>query len=128
VQPAARVADALDELALDETVHVLVGTVHERRIPPPFLEDRVQATQDRRHVVRCQHARPPERLGPGQAARHVVLEQGSIEAERDAEVEGGGIGRTVETAGPESHESLPHRRGCASGEPTHRSAGSGVRA
>ena len=46
----------------------------------------------------------PERLGPGQAAGHVVLEERPIEAERDAEVERGGIGSRVEAARPQGHE------------------------
>ena len=103
MQAPAGVADALDQLALDEAVHVLVGPGDERRIAPPFLEDRLQAVDDRARVVGRQHARGAERLGPREAAGDVVFEQRAIEAERDAEVERGGIGSRVEPAGPERH-------------------------
>ena len=58
---------------------------------------------DRARVLGRQHAGGAERLGPRDAAGHVVFEERAIEAERDAEVERGGIGSGVEAAGPERH-------------------------
>jgi hypothetical protein len=43
-----------------------------------------------------QHAGGTERLGPRHAAGDVVLEERAIETERDAEVEGRGIGGRLE--------------------------------
>ena len=102
VQPPAGVADALDQLALDEAVHVLVGTGDPRRVAraPPRGSPSAPPTIARASSAR-QHAGGAERLGPGEAAGDVVLEERAIEAERDAEVEGGRIGGRVEAAGPE---------------------------
>ena len=43
VQALAEIADALDELALDERVHVLVGAVDECGLAPAAIEDFVRA-------------------------------------------------------------------------------------
>jgi hypothetical protein len=104
VQPPPGVADALDQLALDEAVHVLVLSGDPRRVAPSFVEDRRQAGGDGRRVVAGQDAGRLQRIGPREAAGDVVFEQRAIEAERDAEVERGGIGSGVEAAGPERHE------------------------
>ena len=39
MQPAAGVADARDELPLDEAVHVLVGPIHPVRLAAPVFQD-----------------------------------------------------------------------------------------
>ena len=71
-----------------------------------LLEDLGQRGVDRRASSAREHAGLRERPRPRQAARHVVFEQAAIEAERGAEFEGGGIGRRVEPAGPESSHQL----------------------
>ena len=63
VQPAARVADPLDELALDEAVHVLVGPGNRRRIAASLLEDRA-AGRRRWRACRLRTARRPRRAPP----------------------------------------------------------------
>ena len=108
VQPAAGVADPLDQLALDEAVHVLVVArrrTPDRRAPASRIvgQRRLDLLARRRRVstpASCERPRPRE------AAGDVVFEQPAIEAERGAEVEGRGVGRRVEAAGPEiSHQS-----------------------
>ena len=108
VQPAAGVAEPLDEQALDEAVHVLVGAGDERRIRPASLEDRRRASASIcARFVRRQHAGLAQRARPRQAAGDIVFEQAAIEAERGAEFERRRVGRGVEAAGPEvSHQSF----------------------
>ena len=104
VKPASGVADPLDQLPLDKAVHVFVGARHVRGIAAAFLENRAQRIGDGARIVGRQHARGGERLGPREAAGHVVFEERAIEAEGDPEVERRGIGRRIEAAGPECHE------------------------
>ena len=47
MQTASRVADARNQLTLDEAMDVLVGAAHPRRISAPLLENRRQARADR---------------------------------------------------------------------------------
>ena len=106
VQPAAGVAEPLDQQPLDEAVDVLVGAGDERRIGPALLEDRGQRVFDLPRFLRRQHAGLRQRARPRHAAGHVVFEQAAIEAERRAELERRGVGRGVEAAGPQvSHQS-----------------------
>ena len=56
VQPAAGIADARDELALDEPMHVLVVAVDPRRIAPALLENRGQPVANAPGRPRRQHA------------------------------------------------------------------------
>src|SRR4051812_9323518 len=100
----AGVANPLDELPLDEAVHILVWPVDECRVASAFLEDRLETALDRRGVLPRQHARRAERLCPREAAGDIVFKQRAIECKRDPEIERGGIGLGVETAGPECHE------------------------
>ena len=104
VQPAAGVADARDQLALDERVHVLVvlgrGRVEERLVAAVrqhLLEPRL----DRGRIRWTEHAGARERLRPRQAAAHVVLEQPAIEPERPPELEQRRVGISLEPSGPE---------------------------
>ena len=46
MQPLPQVADAFDKLALDECVHILIGTVDERRFAPAPFENVVQRSRD----------------------------------------------------------------------------------
>ena len=101
MQPPAHVARALDQLALDECVHVLVVALEERGVAPPGLQDGGQSVADGGGVRRGQHAGPRQRLGPRQAALHVVLEQAAVEGERRLEAEDGGVRRGLEPAGPQ---------------------------
>ena len=101
VQAPAGVADALDELTLDEAVHVFVGTGHPLRVAAALFEDGGERAHDGGDVVARQHAGGAERLGPRDAAGDVVLEERAVEAERDAEVEGRRIGGRLEAAVPE---------------------------
>ena len=81
VQPPAGLADALDELALDERVDVLVrGPVELRRIGTHRFAQIVQRRDDLRHFVRRQHARRRQRLGPRLAAGDIVVDEAAIDA------------------------------------------------
>ena len=50
--------------------------------------------------VGVEHAGARQRLGPRQAAGHVVFEQAAIERERHAEIKRRRIGRGVKPSGP----------------------------
>ena len=102
VQAPAGVADARDELALDEAVHVLVVAARPTPDPArPCSRIAVSAVGDRRGVVGVEHAGTRQRLGPREAAGDVVFEEPAIERKRDAEIERRGIGSRIEAAGPE---------------------------
>ena len=101
VQAAAVVADQRHQLALDEAVHVFVVAGDPRRILAAALEHRLQAVLDARDRGGLEHAGPAERVGPGEAADDVVLEELAVERERDAEIERRGIGRFVESTRPQ---------------------------
>src|SRR5262245_6647629 len=104
MEPPAGIADALNQLPFDKAVDVLICPGDERRIAAPFFKNRFKTLSDRRSVLLRQHAARAERLRPCQAAGDIVFEQGAVETERNAEIEGRRIGLCVETAGPESHE------------------------
>ena len=81
MQPLAQIAHAFDEFALDECVHILIGTVNERRrlAPAPF-ENVVQRS---RHFLRLrvlEDTDSGERVDPCEAARHVIFEEPLVEA------------------------------------------------
>src|SRR5262245_35710594 len=104
MEPPAGIADALNQLPLDEAVDVLIRAGDKRWIAAPVFKNRFKTLADRRSVLFCQHAARAERLRPCQAAGDIVFEQGAVETERNAEIEGRRIGLRIETAGPESHE------------------------
>ena len=112
VQSPARLADFFDELALDEAVDVFVGSRDIRGIAASLLENLLEPFPDRRRILLRQHTGGAERLGPGEAARHVVCKERAVEAEGDLEVERRWIGRRIETAGPESHERCAESTRC----------------
>ena len=95
VQPPAGVADALDELALDERVHVLVvgarRSAPDWRARPARIASRPATIAVRRRPATAR--RRGERLGPGHAAGDVVFDQTAIDGERLAVVEDLGVGR-----------------------------------
>ena len=98
MQTLAEIADALDELALDERVHVFVGTVDERRLAPAALEDVVERRRHHFGLGLVEDADAGEPLDPREAAGHVVFEQPPVEPERRPELEGNGIGLAAETS------------------------------
>ena len=104
METPARIADALHELPLDETVNVFVRTRHGGRIAPSLLEDGFEPFFDRRRILFRQHAAGGKRFSPREAAGDIILEQRAVEPERNAEIERSGIGLRVEAAGPECHE------------------------
>ena len=65
VQAPARITDALDQLTLDEAVHVFVWSGDPRRIATTLLEDLVQRGDDgasyRRRTARPRRPAPPPR-------------------------------------------------------------------
>ncbi len=74
VQPAAGIAEPLDEQPLDEAVDVLVGAVDERRVGAARVEDRVSAASicvapRRRRARRPSRARAPTRGCPSRRLR-----------------------------------------------------------
>ena len=101
VEPASDVAEAVDELPLDEGVHVLVGTRDEPGIVPAAAADLDQRIADGGGLGGRQHAGPGQRLGPRQAALDVVLEQAPVEPERGLEAEDLLVGGALEPAGPQ---------------------------
>ena len=92
MQPLAEIADALDQLALDERVHIFVGTVDERRLAPAALEDVVERGRDHLRFRVAEHADAGERLDPRQAARDVVFEEPLVEAKDDPNWKAAGSG------------------------------------
>ena len=112
VQPLAQIADALDELPLDECVHIFVGTVDERGLAPASLEN---VRERRGHLLRfgrVEDAGAGEPFNPRKAARHIVFEETPVESKGRPELEGNGIGLAAETSGPEiRHRLLRHRGG-----------------
>ena len=102
VQPAAGVAEPLDEQAFDEAVDVLVVAGDEGRIGPRPARGCRRASSRSARASSASARRRAQRARPRQAAGDIVFEQPPIEAERGAELERGGIGRRIEAAGPES--------------------------
>ena len=98
VQSTAGIADARDELALDERMDVFVVAGDPRRIAAALLEDLRQALADGLAVRRVEHAGARQRLRPRQAAGDVVFEEPAIERERHAEIKRGRIRRRVESS------------------------------
>ena len=98
VQTFAEIAHALDELALDERVHVFVGAVDEHGLAAPPLEN---IDERRGHLLGlglAEHTRSGKPLHPREAARHIVFEKTPIEPEGGSEFEGNGIGLAAETS------------------------------
>src|SRR5688572_33167335 len=100
MKTTAGVANAGDQLALNETVDVLVIAADPRRLLAPALKNRVESIRDGCCVVGVEHTSARERFGPGQAACHVVFEQAAIEWKRDAEIECRWIGRRIKSSRP----------------------------
>ena len=116
VKAAARLADALHELALDERMHVLVRRcflrVEECGIGATALEYFFEASTDRAGIGSIQDPGCRQRLCPRQATAHVVFEQPPVELERRPELQQELIGRFVEAPGPEMrHEVKPSAAG-----------------
>jgi hypothetical protein len=105
VESPARVAEPLDEQALDKAVHVFVRTVDEMRVGPCLFEDLVERGFDLARLVALEDPRPGERPRPGEAAGHIVLEEAPVETERRAELQRLGVGRRIESAAPQGHQS-----------------------
>ena len=103
MQAAARIANAIHELALDEAVHVFVRSRDPGRIATALLEDVAQRGDDGCGVVRGQDAGSGQGLRPGDAPGHIVFEERAVETEGDAEVERCGIGGSIEATRPERH-------------------------
>ena len=83
-------------------MHVLVGTIDERGIRPAPLAQLHEDLLDVPTFLGGKHARVREGARPRDAAGHIVLEEPAIETERRAKLERGGVGRRVESSGPES--------------------------
>ena len=103
MKTTAGIADSFDEATLDKAVDVLVRTRDRLRAPSALFEDSLQRADNRLSVLATEHPGGCQRVCPGDAAGDVVFEEKTIEAERDAEVEGGRIGGGVEAPGPERH-------------------------
>src|SRR6185436_6798083 len=103
MQPSSRVANRADELTLDEAVHVLVGAGDPGRIAPAFLEDGFERRHNRGAILDGEHTCGTKRIGPRDTACDIVLEEGAIESERDAEIECRWIRSGIEAAGPQRH-------------------------
>ena len=101
VEPAPDISQAVDELALDERVHVLVGTRDEPGIVPTAPADLDQRVANGAGVGGRQHAGSGQRLGPGQTPLDIVLEQAPVEPERGLEAEDLLVGSALEPAGPQ---------------------------
>ena len=66
MQPLAQIADALDELPLDECMHVFIGTVDERGLAPAPFENVVQRGRD---LLRFRASNTPAPASPSTHAR-----------------------------------------------------------
>ena len=110
MEALAGVADALDELALDPRVDVLVVALHDPRILAHRVEQRRQGAVDGGVLVGREHAGRADRLGPRQAAGDVVLDEALVEREGPAELEDVLVGLSGEAAGPQiAHERMIDR-------------------
>jgi hypothetical protein len=101
VQTAPGLADALDELAFDERMHVLVASRGVGGKESRIRASREDLLQPRRYGLRIllfQHTRPLERFRPRQTTADVVFEQTAIESKRCAELEQCGVGISLESA------------------------------
>ena len=103
MEPPTGIADAFNQLALDETVYIFVGAGYERRIASAVIQDAVQRGDDRCSVLIRENARGRERLRPGNAACHIVFEKHAIESEGDSKIERRWIRSGVEASGPQRH-------------------------
>ena len=101
VQPLPGVADALDQLALDEGMDVLVRPVDERGVAAAPVADLDEGVPDCGRVPGRQHAGAGEGLRPREAPGDVILEQPPVERERRLEREDLLVGGAVEPAGPQ---------------------------
>ena len=98
MQPFPQIPNVLDKLALDERVHIFVGSGDECRLAPASLENLIQRG---RHLLGFRFVEDPdsgEPLDPRQAAGHVVFEETPIEAKGGPELKRDGIGLAAETS------------------------------
>ena len=107
METTARIADAIDELTLDEAVHVFIRSRDPGRSTAAVLEDVAQRSQDGGRVIGGQDVCRGKRLRPRNAPGDVVFEERAIETEGDAEVEGGGIRSRIEATRPKCHARFP---------------------
>src|SRR5262245_57334570 len=110
------VPDAFDQLALDETVNILVRSRHERRVVAPFAQDGLEPVDDGSSIVSRQDTSCTERLRPGDAAGDVVFEQRAVEPEGHAEIERVGIGCGVKAPRPQGHDCCTTRGNSSIGD------------
>src|SRR6516164_8897469 len=97
MKTTAGIADALDQHALDEAVHVFVLAVDESRVGLAALPDVVEDLLDLLHVGFRKHPGATECLRPCEAAGDVFVEQPSVETKRLLELERRGVGRGIES-------------------------------
>src|SRR4030095_14805409 len=102
-----RVADSLHQLTFNEAVHVFVWSADPGRVATALLENVMKRRDDGCGVGGRKHICRAERLRPRDAARHIIFEEDTVEAERDAEIERRGIGSRIEATGPERHAGFP---------------------
>ena len=82
MQPLPEVAHPFHELAFDEGVDVLVGRVLDQGgVGLDAREDVLEGRVDPLDVLGVEHARRPERRGPGPASHDVLWKEASIEGE-----------------------------------------------
>ncbi len=101
VQPSSGLADAGDQLTLDERVDVLVGGCRlggEERGIVRTAENLAERSGNGVCVAFRQHAGAPERLGPRNTSGDVVGKEAPIKTEGRAEIEEAFVGIAVETA------------------------------
>src|SRR2546425_11962259 len=99
MQAPASLADARNQLALDERVNVFVGgSIDQRGVRAYVRANRFEARDDRESLSGGDNAGPAERLCPCLTAGDVILDQTSIDGERLAEVEDLRVGGIRESA------------------------------
>ena len=96
MQTPTDVTNLSNQLSLDEGMDVLVRALEKRQISKPALAHSLESLPDRGGVPGGQHTDLGQRLGPGQASGHVVLEKLSVERERCLELKHIGIRCLVE--------------------------------
>ena len=94
----AEVPNPVNELALDEGVHVFVGAIDEGGLTAAALQDVIESGGNHFSLSIIEDSETSECFNPRDAAVDVVFEQPLVEPERRPELEGCWIGLAAETS------------------------------
>jgi hypothetical protein len=98
VKALAEVANPVNELALDEGVHVFVRTIDEGGLTAAALQDVIERGGNHFGLSVIEDSETSECFNPREAAGDVVFEQPLVKPEGRPELEGGWIGFARESS------------------------------